>query len=164
MGFFTWTLANRQPTFNRDGSYSARSKLSYDKYGAIVCPDNTLIKEPCYEGYGIFAGQDVYELVVDWNRAHLMEIPSIRGFVRWHCWDDVCESVMRAYAEDDQVALKAAIDKAAKTDPFIATEWKRTIGIYIGCDNNELLPYPIKIVDCKRPKPYDQLPPSISTQ
>jgi len=164
MGFFTWTLANRTPEKDKTGwDYKAECKLHYGGYGAIVCPDNTLIEESCYEGYGRFNGQDIYDLVVDWNKEHLMNIPQIPGFKPWGHTEDY-HAIMRAYQNDDQEALQAAIDAAAIKDPTMKSEWKRTIGIYIACENNAIIPYPIKIVNCKRPKPYDQLRPSISTQ
>lgn len=49
-------------------------------------------------------------------------------------------------------------------DTLITEERYEGIGIYIACENNALIPFPIKIVDCKRPKPYAELRPSISTQ
>ena len=162
MGCFTWTLANRTPKKVR-GRYAAQCILRYDSYGAIVCPDDTIISEPYYEGYGMFDGKDVYDLVVDWNKDHLTDIPKLPGFKS--CGDDKTTlAIMQAYQEDDQKALEKAIEAAAVKEPFMRTEWKRCVGIYIACENNELLPYPIKIVNCKRPKPYDQLPPSNSTQ
>jgi len=163
MGYFTWTLANKTPRKNRTGCYRSDCKLRYGGYGAIVCPDNTLIQEDCYEGYGEFDGRDVYDLVVDWNKAHLMEIPSIPGFKPWGN-TAAFHAIMRAFQDDDQEALQAAVDAAAVNDPIMKTDWKRIIGVYIACENNALIPYPIKIVDCIRPKPYDQLRPSISTQ
>lgn len=163
MGFFTWTLANKTLQKTRCGDYAARCKLRYDGYGAVVCPDNTLIKEPSYEGYGMFGGKDVYDLVVDWNKDHLLDIPKLPGFKPWGD-EQSFHAIMKAFQEDDREALKKAIESAAVSDPSMRTEWKRTIGIYIACMNNALLPYPIKIVDCLRPKPYAQLRPSISTQ
>ena len=164
MGYFTWTVANRRPIKTKSGEYAARCKLGYGGYGAIVCPDNTIIKESCYEGYGIFGGHDVYELVVDWNKDHLTEIPSIPGFKTW-CDPDAFYAIMKAYQEDDKVALQAAIEAAQKKNNCVFREdWKRAVGIYIACQNNALLPYPIKIVNCVRPKPYSKLLPSVSTQ
>lgn len=163
MGYFTWTLANRTPTKLRSGEYAAKCKLGYFGYGAIVCPDNTLIKEDHYGGYGEFGGRDVYDLVVDWNKDHLMDIPKLPGFKPWGD-TDAFHAIMDAFQKDDQDALHAAIEAAAVNDPLMRTEWKRTIGIYIACYNNALLPYPIKIVDCVRPKPYSELHPSNSTQ
>lgn len=163
MGYFTWTLANRTLIKRKDGEYAARCKLGYFGYAAIVCPDGTLIKEDYYEGYGMFGGKDVYDLVVDWNKDHLTEISNLPGFKKWG--DSAAyEAIMKAYQEDDNEALEKAIDAAAVNDPMMKEEWKRTIGIYIACENNHLLPYPIKIVDCVRPKPYAELRPSISTQ
>ena len=73
-------------------------------------------------------------------------------------------AVLKAIQENDQDALEKAIEAVAVHDPLMRTEWKRIVGIYIACENNALIPYPIKIVDCVRPKPYNQLRPSISTQ
>ena len=83
MGCFTWTLANRTPKKVR-GRYAAQCILRYDSYGAIVCPDDTIISEPHYEGYGVFDGKDVYDLVVDWNKDYLTEIPKLPGLKSWH--------------------------------------------------------------------------------
>lgn len=163
MGYFTWTLANRTPTKTKTGEYTAASKLRYGGYGAIVCPDNTIIAESCYEGYGEFGGKDVYELVVDWNKDHLVEIPKLPGFLPWGDTESF-HAIMEAFQKEDKEALQAAIDVAAAEDPFMKTKWKRVIGIYIACKNNHLIPFPIRIVDCVRPKPYAELRPSISTQ
>ena len=150
MGYFTWTLANKAPEKNKTGwDYKTSCKL---RYGAIVCPDNTLIPEPCYEGYGMFGDHDVYDLVVDWNKDHLTDIPQMPGFKPWGR-TEAYHAIMLAYQNDDQAALQAAIDSAANDDPSMRTG-----------ENNALIPYPIKIVNCKRPRPYDQLRPSISTQ
>lgn len=163
MGCFTWTLANRTPRKLRCGDYAASCTLGYGGYAAVICPDDTRIEEPCYEGYGDFDGHDIYDLVVDWNKDHLTEIPSLPGFKKWG--DSAAyEAIMMAYQEDDEESLQKAIDAAAANDSFMKTEWKRIIGIYIACENNHLLPYPIKIVNCARPKPYAELRPSISTQ
>lgn len=163
MGYYTWTLANRTPIELKCGGYAARCKLGYYRYGAIVCPDNTLIKEDCYEGYGKFNGQDVYDLVVDWNKDHLTEIPNLPGFKPWGD-TNAFHAIMEAFQKDDQNALQAAIEAASVNEPLMRTEWKRTIGIYIACENNHLIPFPIKIVDCVRPKPYNELQPSVSTR
>lgn len=164
MGYFTWTLANRTPVIKRGGGYTARSILQYGGYGAIVCPDNSLIKEECYEGYGIFGGKDVYELVVDWNKPYLLDILKNPDFRAWGLFRETELRMYRAYATDDVTGFQAALADIVCKTPYTKTDWKRTIGIFIACENNPIIPYPIKIVDCKRPKPYEQLPPSISTQ
>lgn len=36
------------------------------------------IHEECYDGYGNFGGNDIYDLVVDWNRKYLKDHPDYR--------------------------------------------------------------------------------------
>lgn len=167
MGCFTWTLANKPLVKLKSGEYSKSSILRYDGYGAIVCPDNILIKEYCYEGYGKFDGKDIYELVADWNKEHLTDIPNIPGFQAL-AYDPETNmrllKLLKAFSEDNTEELQTVIDDIAQYMPLIKTDWKKFIGIFIACKNNHLLPYPIKIVDSKRPVRYDQLPPSIHTQ
>lgn len=74
MGFFTWTDARRNPRKLKCGDYSSADKIGYGGYAKIVCPDNTEIIEPYYEGYGMFDGKDIYDLVVDWNKTYLKDI------------------------------------------------------------------------------------------
>lgn len=165
MGFFTWTLANHKPVLLKNGDYAARCKLRYGGYGAVVCPNGTLIQEPAYEGYGVFDGKDVYELVLDWNRDCLKDILRRPEFTRPDADDAVIRAIIGAYASDDPVALRNAVDAATKTAKYLATDWKRCAGIHIACGRqNALLPYPIKIVDRPVRTPYKKLRPSESTQ
>ena len=81
------------------------------------------IEETCYNGYGDFGGQDIYELVVDWNMEHLDEYRRDNTF---ECdWLHKCSSVEEAF----------------QTLP------KRDIGISIACydKDNARIAYPIKI-------------------
>lgn len=98
------------------------------------------IHETCYDGYGRFGGQDIYELVVDWNRAHLEEYRNDHTFR--------CNWLQNTFSVED------ALEKMDKRD----------IGISIACydEDNERIHYPIKIThdpnavyeDCK-PSPGD---------
>lgn len=165
MGFFTWTLANRPLQYKRSGEYKQSCVLQYNTYGAIVCPDNTLIQEPCYEGYGVFDGKDVYELVVDWNKPHLLDIIHNPKFKQSSVLTmQNVEELMAAIIKNDQAALETCINKMTTNAPYLKQEWKRSLGIFIACQNNIILPYPIKIVDVAHPAPYAKLQPSISTQ
>ena len=101
---------------------------------------------------------------MDWNRPYLLDIIKNPDFEQWGCFGEKHMAVLTAYAKGDDVALNAAIDELAKENPYERQDWKRTIGIFIACSNNHLLPYPIKIVDCVRPKKYKALPPSVSCQ
>ena len=81
------------------------------------------ILETCYNGYGIYGGNDIYELVVDWNSKYLETYRKDKSFV---CnWLQNCESVEEAFMK-----MK-----------------KRNIGISIACydEDNMKLHYPIKI-------------------
>lgn len=162
MGYFTWTLANRKPKKTKYGDYTASSILCYGSYGAIVCPDNTIIKEPYYDGYGMFDKYDVYDLVADWNKSELLNIMQIPDIANDPFFTDNLKAIAKAFATDD----KAALYKALASEPsYMKQEWKRNIGIAIACQHNHLIPYPIKIVNTKsKHKKYEDLPPSIATQ
>lgn len=170
MGYFTWTLANRKLELDRFGEPLTKCKLRYGQFGAILCPDNTIIQEPHYDGYGRFNGKDVYELVVDWNRPHLKEIRHNPDIKQRPIMNDRLFELYDAYAEQDQEKLDAIIaaikrDNPEKSSYTSEREYKRTFGIYIACgENNYHIPYPIKIINTKRHLKYADLPPSISTQ
>lgn len=173
MGFFTWTLANKPVKYNRTGLLSQSCKLHYGTYGAVLCPDNTLIKEPSYDGCGRFDGKDVYELVVDWNREYLRKIVAKRlseqtGLTDYRKkFNEVYAKLAAAYEDGDWNQCNHIADDFANTMqiPYFRKEWKRTLGIFIACENNANIPYPIKIVDIHYPvKPYDAYPPSINCQ
>ncbi len=166
MGFFTWTLANITPVKARHGDFLSRCKLGYGGFAAVVCPDNTVIKENSYDGYGMFNDKDIYELVVDWNRQHLEEIFDKLAEVN-NCnnyWGYYLRDMAIAYQNYDTKTLNDEITRLLPEYPYIKTDWKRNIGIAISVEHNDLLPYPIKITNNKRPKPYDELLPSISCQ
>ena len=167
MGYFTWTDARRQnPRLARNGNYYARDTIGYGSPAMIVCPDNTVIKESCYDGYGMFGDKDVYDLVVDWNKSHLEQIFNDLISKYGNIWGQHLQSLAVAYQNDDETALNAEINKlAGTTEPeHFKDEWKRIIGIAIACEHNEDLPFPIKIIRSTRPVPYNKLYPSISCQ
>ena len=159
MGYFTWTDARcSNPPLNRDGFFNRRYVVEYDKFAKVVCPDGTEYATPSYNGYGIFDGHDVYELVADWNRSSL---PMIFNAIK-----DIfgVMEIAVAYASGDECALKGAIAAAVKRYPFLEKEWKRNIGISIACENNDIIPFPIKITTERKKSDYNALYPSISTQ
>lgn len=166
MGYFTWTLANKKPKLNRAGDdYTAASKLAYDGRGFVQCPNGTVIEEPCYEGYGIFNGQDIYELVVDWNRASLRDIMTvILKETSGMYYELACALADRNASACPAIAEKYV--KAGKIGPYVLKDWKRSLGIHIACgDKNAKLPCPIKITDTRNPRlSYNDLPASISCQ
>lgn len=74
MGFFTWTDARHEPRLNRRGDFQNRDKIPYGGFAQVICPDNTSIKEPYYDGYGLFDGHDIYDLVAEWNRPFMKDL------------------------------------------------------------------------------------------
>jgi len=60
MGFFSWkTSDTKEDIWN---CYTDKCRTVY-----LYCPDGTIIKEPAYNGYGEFAGNDAYALLAKWN-------------------------------------------------------------------------------------------------
>ena len=163
MGIFTWTFANRKIKKTKYGDPCRNCKLPYDGYGCVLLPNGEVIEETCYNGYGEFAGKDVYELVVDWNREHLMEIMEQLG-IQTGIWYTLAKKAMES--DDTAASHMEQLIKEGKALDYLKTEWKRTLGIEIACgEKNKLLPFPIKIVSTKRPRlPYDKLPASEDCQ
>ena len=173
MGYFTWTYANQTVRYLKSGDISRHSKVPYGGYGAVLCPDGTLIKEYDYNGYGEFNGKDVYELVVDWNRAYLRDIVAAKLATRdtptsyQQKYDAVYAELAAAYEDGDWFKCQNIANAFADKEQiyYFHKDWKRSLGIFIACENNENIPYPIKIVDIHYPmRPYDTYPPSIVCQ
>lgn len=61
MGCFSWMFA--------DTNNEKALKIGNPAY--IICPDNSIIYTPHYDGHGHFASTDVYDLVAKWNRSLL---------------------------------------------------------------------------------------------
>lgn len=166
MGYFTWTDARRNPRKLKCGDYSSADKIGYGGYAKIVCPDNIEIIEPYYEGYGMFDGKDIYDLVVDWNKAYLKDIFDKKDK---SCYGYHLKTIAIAYQNDDTDTLQKEVNKLIETGKeqnWFKNEWKREIGIAIACDtkDNRRLPFPIKITKTKWHRTYDELVPSHSCQ
>lgn len=168
MGCFTFTDARRTPRLNARGyDFIVSDKITYGGYAKIVCPDDTEIVERCYDGYGMFDGQDIYDLVVDWNKEYLTEIFDRMLSEDPHCWGADLKPIAEAYQNDDPDLDKIVESIAAKRcDKFLREEWKRNVGIAISCEdkNNAALPYPVKITSLKWHRRYDDLYPSMNCQ
>ena len=98
------------------------------------------IEEECYEGYGVFGGHDIYDLVADWNREHAdLDASSSKGWCEWRFGG---EDKARSLFDD----FRAGTEDAAMRERY-GSEWKRTLGIVIACydGDNANLRYPIKI-------------------
>ena len=185
MGQFSWIYADNKKQMidnRRADSYLLVPPAFQDKYGKFIY-------EGCYDGYGRMGGHDVYELVAEWNREFLSPdmlrpAPLLEEYGGLDKWDrkDLVERgfseeeinkidkekqkeyfnrAMRAYNRDIQMLSDYKTgreDKAMARD--YGKDWKRDIGIWIACydEQNAYLPYPIKITS--KPMEYDAVGPS----
>lgn len=168
MGYFTWTDAGvKNPRLTKSGDYYRADMVGYDRFCKVICPDGSEIIEPSYEGYGIFCGKDIYDLVVDWNKddlEHLFERKEVLSGTPDY-WGCELKDIAIAYQNNDS-KLPDIIDSIAKDHPLVRSEWKRMIGITIACEDNihKELKYPIKITCRHAHKPYNEWNISLSTQ
>lgn len=163
MGVFTRRFADKEN----------QQKLEYGQRGYLACPDGSFIEEPHYGGYGMFQSHDIYEDVVDWNRAYLDEIftrieDEAKATGKRHFGQGL-GGLARAYQAGDMARVKELCEEITKRNdlPYsYERDWKRDIGITIACDDedNRRLPFPIKVVSSPDGVSYDKLPASKDDQ
>ena len=122
------------------------------------------IKETCYDGYGNFGGHDVYELVATWNRKPLSDKPNYifphaveraQRILQHYKWDsDYSERIdlqlrdktWYEFYSNLSFSEDKVVEYMKEVGGMIFPEW-RCIGIDLACydEDNEVLPYPIKI-------------------
>lgn len=61
MGFFSWKTSDTDTSISN--SYSIRGALPVH----MITEDGRVFTEPDYEGYGVFGGKDIYELIAEMN-------------------------------------------------------------------------------------------------
>ncbi len=152
MGCFSWMFCDKQN----------KKPLNMGMAGNIICPDGMFIHTEVYEGYGCFGSRDdvdVYDLVADWNRQFLIEHPDyeIPQFTR--SWNEEFKDWLydppKKVSEFQWWPAYSDLNMSHKDiENYMRQEkgnqfWEyRYIGIDIACYDaqNEILPYPIKIV------------------
>lgn len=140
MGQFSWYFADKkQRLINGEwrDSYLLVPPEFQNEYGKAI-------HETHYEGYGVFGGYDVYELIAKWNRS---EIPEIVGKMKAGEW--VCTA-----SEEDIEKLIAYYKDETKVSDL------RWLGIMMACydEDNCALKYQIKITT--EEMDYGDVPPS----
>lgn len=155
MGSFSW--------YASDTHRAIRSENPFPVY--TLQPEGAPLLETDYEGYGVFGGHDIYDLLGDWNRKYLAEHPEFLISQHGYHWSEergVYEHAAPQCVDQFQwYPLYADLSKTREdieqgmreitNNPY----WEyRYIGIEIGCydDQNMALPYPIKLVE--HPVPY----------
>lgn len=167
MGSFSWLFADEQNTRN----------LRQGRRAYVLCPDNTIIEEPSYDGVGNFGGHDIYELVANWNREYLSQHPD---FVIPNGSMEVYDSILQKYVSPNGIAVSKYpwyqfYANLSLTPEEVVQKWAiqcgaaagieyRMIGIDIACYSaqNAALPFPIKICKRKSGNKYDKLPASMT--
>lgn len=138
MGCFSWRFADK----------NNKRRLKIDRAAYVMCPDGGILYEPCYNGYGDFAGKDIYDLVADWNRKFLSQNPD---FVIKSIGREISSYNWYLYYANLEFSPKE-IERRLREDGIWngCTEY-RDIGICIACEDedNAALPYPIKICQSK---------------
>lgn len=169
MGCFSWMFAD---TDNKEA-------LRIGDKAHLFLPTGVVLTEPSYDGHGRFDGQDVYDLVADWNRVFLAANPDfIIKQVEEVFNSEAGEWVPKPDKKVNEFPWYPAYADLAKSRAEVVEavreldlgggrgEWRtfryRCIGIEIACYNeqNAALPYPIKICRTKRGRNYETLPPS----
>ncbi len=152
MGYFSWMFADTDND----------KALAMGRRAYVACPDGTVIYERSYEGYGVFGGYDIYDLVVDWNKDYISEEnirkPSCgeRGDMKYFQYQleqykESCEKIRDLISGKPDEYMKEKYGK----------RYKRHIGVDIACcdEDNAALKYPIKICK-KRQVEYNLIPAS----
>lgn len=153
MGSFSW--------YASDTHRAIRSANPFPVYA--LQPDGEPLLEKKYDGDGRFGGQDIYELVADWNRKFLAEHPSFLIAQHGVVWSGengaYFPAPLRRVDSFDWYPLYADLTKSRRDIEHELYEcgtpfWDyRHIGIEIACgdDRNTALPFPIKLVEVSVP-------------
>lgn len=168
MGVFSWLYCDSiHKGKNRALRMGGKAYVPFPAdRGANGIPAGSILTETSYDCYGNFAGQDIYELVAEWNKEFLTE-DNLRKPERSQ-WDpgEEGETWYQAAVKRYEEKVNRLKDYQNNTDEKTMVEkygkwWKREIGIDVACYNeqNAALRYPIKIC-AKRTSVYEEMPAS----
>lgn len=156
MGSFSWYASDTKRAIRSD---------NYDPFPVYALrPDGDPLLETAYEGYGVFGGEDVYDLVADWNREYLSKHPGFLIPQHGRLWSEEQQAWFSSGPKRvDQFEWYPLYADLTKSREDVVRELARTgswywqwrsIGIDIACydDQNAQLPFPIKLVE--KPVPY----------
>ena len=153
VGTFSWKFCDRP-----------RKALRVGERGFLLLPDNSVICEECYEGYGVFGAKDAYVIVAALNREYLSKHPD---YLVWQA-----HLIELAEGNGGMKRVRAPAVRISEypwyplyADPSISPERFneyvdgmeyrgfpmnfRSVGIEIAAydEQNRRLPYPIKVAN-----------------
>lgn len=155
MGFWTQTYA----PINKKAA--GKESMGYDgkKPVVLAIPDGTFLTEEYYEGYGIIAGHDMFELVVDWNFGTYEALAIIDRLLaddyaersKLILSDNAADQFRINYLSEEIPKYVAMREYLAGNASFPRNIEKREVGIALATYNWELkmLKYPLKFVKNK---------------
>ena len=154
MGVFSWCFCDigniKRDSFGNPAP-TARQRLIIGKSAYALVPEKfgSNIFEAEYDGYGRFAGKDIYALVADWNREFISEHPEYILNAKEYAGDKpkaAGEYSWYPYYADLSLSTEELCRKWREETNCQYREY-RTIGIDLACydEDNERLRYPIKI-------------------
>lgn len=122
------------------------------------------IEEHDYKGDGVFGGQNIYELIVDWNKNALTNNndkvwlkPKEDDYDCTEAGRQSFSNAWKAYRHKIKAwkSFKTQSEKQMKN--IFGINYKLNLGIDIACydDQNENLPFPIKITET--PSVYEEV-------
>lgn len=157
MGFFTFTDAARP-----------ESKIKYGRRMVYVRPDDTHVVEDSYDGYGMVGGNDVFVMLFEQNADEAATVIDIMLKSDKCALDPRFASILCMYAQNPgQERLREKLEDLGRNyeyeNDFTNTGWKRLVGISM-MQENDRLPFPMKVTEKLRHGPYSGLLPSASTQ
>lgn len=157
MGNYSWCTSDTRKSIPCFGEkYEGAPSVIY-----LLNPFGEPYKAEVYGGYGLFAGEDVFKLVAEWNKEFLstdnIVKPDRKDFARSK---EGGERYRVAFNKYEAECLRLSEFVAGKPDSYMRNkygpQWKRFIGINIvsSPQNYVKLRYPIKIVE--KPCSYEK--------
>lgn len=151
--FYSWYASDTQKPVS-----SSAYVLIPQKFGGGY------IEEHNYKGDGIFGGQNIYELVADWNKDALSEKndkiwlkPNEKSFAQTVEGKQAYSIACKVYRQKTRAWRSFKSQTVKQMKNLYGENYKANLGLDIACydEQNEILPFPIKITE--KPALYEAM-------
>ncbi len=151
---------------------NAQKRVRCQKPAYVILPNDTVIEEPCYEGFGKFGGHNIFQMVADWNCLHLRDIlsqmaPRMENSAMRELYELAISAVEGGALEQEAVDNVLRQNNRCGNPPdticYTPDDWKALVGAVISYMNinGDKIPYPIKISSTRPRRSYAELHGSI---